>query len=162
MLQLLGLGVVALGIRSIRKTFALPSLLESLSQQFKRLFQPARRTVTSELTIAWENEELDAFAQLRVSPDAPIADRVTALENNLAAVLDRLRKHHDRRSKEFALLKADVSAKRAETRADLDHLRNQLEAVTVGGLHLETVGLVWLIVGLILGTLSAEIARLAG
>lgn len=151
---------VALGIRSVRKTFALPSLLQKLSQQFRRLFQPSRRTVKSEAALAWGNEELDVFAQVRVPEDAPLTDRVSALEDNLAAVLDRLRQNDDRRSKEIAIVKSDASAKYAETKTNLDHLRNQLEAVTVGGLHLETIGLVWLFAGLVLGTLSAEFAGL--
>jgi len=49
--------------------------------------------------------------------------------------------------------------RRARDEADAQ-IREQLESFSVGGLHLESMGLVWLFVGITLATLPGEIASL--
>ena len=40
-----------------------------------------------------------------------------------------------------------------------EHLHNRLEAAETGGLHISLIGVIWIFLGLILSTVSPEIAQ---
>jgi hypothetical protein len=91
---------------------------------------------------------------------APLQDQLNALSKNLDRLRDRLGQLEgdlDRYKTEQAeALKHERAAREAGDR-DAGH---RLEAAQTGGLHVTLVGIAWLVVGLILATLSPEIAHL--
>jgi hypothetical protein len=80
------------------------------------------------------------------------------LESNLAA----LTREHEEATKELAeelrKTREAVESERQRRKSADTALRQQLEGLGIGGLHLETIGVVFLAVGIVLDTTPAEIA----
>ena len=93
-----------------------------------------------------------------VPPNASIEDRLAALEKNLRT----LRAEHastERQVEEEARKQADaVISERRARELSTNEIKKQIETLGAGGLHLEALGLVCLILGVILATTSTEIA----
>ncbi len=52
-----------------------------------------------------------------------------------------------------------IKAERLATEADRNHLTTRLDQFAVGGLHIEWMGIVWLVVGIVLGNISVEVSK---
>ena len=61
---------------------------------------------------------------------------------------------------ETASLGEELRSERHDREAAGEALQRQLEEFAVGGLQLETVGLMWIFIGIILTTISVEIDKL--
>jgi hypothetical protein len=90
--------------------------------------------------------------------DASIEARLAALEANLAT----LRTEQAETVKEFqeATSKTNeaVDAERRAQESAVTALRVQLEGLGAGGLHVEMMGVFWLVLGVVLATVPGEIA----
>jgi chromosome segregation ATPase len=93
-----------------------------------------------------------------VPADASVEARLAALEANLAT----LRTEQAETAKEFqeATRKTNdaVDAERRARESAVGSLRVQLEKLGAGGLHVEMMGVFWLILGVVLATVPGEIA----
>lgn len=52
-----------------------------------------------------------------------------------------------------------IKAERLAREADRAHLATRLDQFAVGGLHIEWMGIGWLVVGLVLSNIPAEITK---
>lgn len=162
-LQALGLSTVAIGLGKVRRLFDRPPIGTRIAAWFRHLlaaFRPAG-TITGHLEGAIETSSaLSARLTLGVPPGAPLHRRITVLERNLEA----LRKEFD--SSTRSLEKA-ISELRNLTQTGLDKQQTATSTVdlrlaefAVGGIQLEAMGLLWLLAGVIAGTLAPELARI--
>jgi hypothetical protein len=89
---------------------------------------------------------------------SPINTRLEALEKNLLSV----RGEAERTAKQLQIERGDRSDADREERGQriraLLEIQSQLNQLAAGGLHVEWIGVFWLVVGLILSTVSPEIA----
>ncbi len=89
----------------------------------------------------------------KAGPDASYEQRLTILEKEV----DRLRERRERDQvavgKRFDRVEANLTNERAERTKDYAALKEKVEDFAVGGLHLEVVGLAWLVVGVLFSTL---------
>ena len=159
-LQLLGLCTVLIGISQTRSRFGLPSMRASALAWVKRFPRVRLKPVEGKLVAILANVEVTSHvnARLSLSADSPLEHRVSAVESNLAALehaVDGLRDQLDQTDRQ----RGEALALETQTRQEaVRRLSDELALAETGGLSLSLVGLVWLSAGLIITTLSPEIA----
>ncbi len=98
--HILGLATVVEGIRRIRRDFELPPMLSDLTQYLSR-FPPLGRPVVGILKQPRGVMRFDASGKLptplpaHTKPDAPLDERIAALEANIGDIHERLQQTHN-------------------------------------------------------------------
>jgi hypothetical protein len=169
-LQFLGVGSVAWGISEIRRSFGLRSttaeimaywlgLARATGQRLVRLFRrrPSPTIVgAGAASASWVSTR--GRARVRSGPQATIEQRVAQLERNVDGIEDRLDRTEDDLQRETEQRVQAITSERQAREAENKDIKQQLETFALGGLRLQTVGLVWLIAGITLATWSKELA----
>jgi len=161
-LQWLGIGTVALGVRRTRRQFGLPSL-KTLFHNWLARFPSWPRNVVLDVQgvsigVSAGHARLEVWSN--VDPSAPLEQQVAALAKNVQRVkesLDTIRGETDTKLREHS--EALRREEQARTKSD-DHFRKQLEAAHTGGIYITFAGVIWLLVGVFLATVAPEIAAL--
>lgn len=160
-LELLGVLSVATGLREKRRLFKRPSLLEYFQQWLGRRPRWIRESHTVYATAAGS---ASAFGSARVStwrgvpPDDTLEARVAAIEANLITLRDE-HANTVRQVGEEARIRAEALASERRVRESaVTAIQTQLDTFGAGGLHIETAGLFWLFLGIVLATASTEVA----
>jgi hypothetical protein len=161
-LELLGLAIVAYGLRDTRKLFRQPSLLQLWRDWLARFptFYRHIHVVAATGTFTLGGDALTAFGSVSLSPTASLDERVIALEKNLNqtnALVQQMQKQREEDTRKQA---AALDSERRARETEDEKNQRLLEEALAGGLHLETIGVVWLLIGIILSTLSTELALL--
>jgi hypothetical protein len=94
-----------------------------------------------------------------IRPDAPISDRVSALEalsTQIDSSLDEAYREIDRA---VADLEGKAKAESAERVRAVDEVKRSLESTATGNYNVLAFGAAWLAVGIVLATLAPEIAK---
>lgn len=157
-LELLGLATVAWGLRETRKRFGEPGLLQ-LAMGWLNEFPAFHRHVqlmagSGEFKIGGTSATLFVGT---VSATTSLEERVSLLEKKVDQINSAIQKKID---EEAEKQKRAVEAERVSRETGDKSNRDLLKEAMAGGLHLETMGVLWLFFGLALSTASAEIARL--
>jgi hypothetical protein len=159
--QLLGILTVVSGLRDKRRLFNRPSLLDNVRRWIKR--RPRWGVKPQTILVAGTGSiSLSLSGKLSVwrgsPPDASVEARLDALEANLAT----LRTEQAETAKELqeATRKTNeaVDTERRARESAVTALRVQLEGLGAGGLHVEMMGVFWLVLGVVLATVPGEIA----
>jgi hypothetical protein len=164
MLELLGVGIVAWGLHHTRRLFAQPTLLESV-RSWLREFPPLRRHLRLEAgaaTFAVRGGRAYGLIEIKPRPGGPLDERVTALEMNLNQVLrcvHELNKTFDATADEHARL-LEIERKAREEGDKRAH--DRIYEAVASGLHLERLGIAFLVLGILFATMSGEIASAFG
>lgn len=162
-LELCGLALVASGIRATRQQFGEPAVRESLKRWILRnplRTHPVPRARLSGLHLAVTGQPpLDPDLPLSVGPEPSLEDRIRALEVNLQHVNARLTQT-ERTSKEAIASLHRISNEERDKRLAADEqIYMVLRNLSVDGLKFETVGVVWLFIGIIFSSASSELSR---
>jgi hypothetical protein len=161
--QLFGVGVVAWGIHETRVLFGRPSILALSRQWFRRIPGFPRNIAIGAGALVAGNAFLSAQASVwnHAGPHDLVEMRITALEKNqieLRTQIDRLRTDNDSRFREQ---KDKFETEVTNRNKEVAELRTKLEVTETGGLHLSAYGVGWIFLGVIMSTLSTELACLA-
>jgi hypothetical protein len=164
-LQVGGLLTVAWGLRDMRRLFKRPSLGSAAATWLHHLLsafgRPKPAVVgASAVALAWAT--LDARAVVGPGPDATIPERLAAVEARIKELQLELGESSNKLSNQIAAVSRDVQAERQQRETAGEQATRSLEAVAVGGLHLEVVGLTWLISGVICTSIPSELAAWLG
>ena len=158
-LQLLGLGTVAWGVRKTRELFGRPGMFKRFVEWWRGRPRYHPSVVTSTATASGtSNVAFVGEVWSEVGPDAYIEIRLAVLEKNL---LEMRRQFNGFAQETRTNLNKHTNDLRQETqvRGDEDRaIRAKLEDVGVGGLDISVMGIVWLGVGVIMSSLSLELA----
>ena len=153
-LQVLGLTTVAVGLSKLRRQFGRPSLSGAALAWFRRLAATFIRpqSVTAQVS-GVGTSALSGEARVRrvARPGASLEDRVAVLEINLERLQGEVDAKVQENRREFVAVKETIEREGMERRAADQHMAQTVEELAVGGLHLETIGLFWLLTG-VLGT----------
>jgi len=159
--QLLGILTVVSGLRDKRRLFNRPSLVENIRGWMNR--RPRWGAKPQTIWVAGTAEG-SASCSAKGSvwrgapPDASVEARLATLEANVAT----LRAEQAETAKEFqeATRKVNeaVGVERLARESAITALRLQLEGLGAGGIHVEMMGVFWLVVGVVLATVPSEIA----
>jgi len=162
-LQLLGIGTVVHGLRDRRRLFQRPSLLSHIRTWFSG--RPRLNPKPHVIHVASGNVVASgSTAKISVwrgaPPDSSLDARIDALQANL----ETLRTEHADTSRELrdeVRVRAEqVDLERRARETAIGDIRSRVDTLGAGGLHIESAGLFWLIVGVVLGTVPGEIASL--
>ena len=162
-LQLLGVATVVAVLRDKRRVFDRPSLIDHFKYWLtaRPRFRPKPHVIAvSGVASAFAAGSATVTTWRECGVDAPLDERIAVLESNVATLrnelsVDRTRTREDA-TKVSTALGQEVHAREA---AD-NTIRQRVEAFGAGGLHIEATGLFWLILGIVLATIPAEIAQL--
>lgn len=161
LLQILGIGTVAWGIRETRALFGRPTLVAEFRAWLRRFPVYGGRVVSASVNITMPGLSLHARGSSSASagPDASIEARIEALEKNVKLINERIDHTQNEMDQKFRS-HADLLKQEEQTRGREDQaIREKLEATETGGLHISAMGVLWLFVGVTLSTAAPEIAK---
>lgn len=167
-LEVLGIGTVAWGLRDRARHHRKPGLLEPLgdrlraaSKEFASAFRgPQAITGVAGSVTAGVSTVGGATVRTSVPPGASLEYRIARLEgkvDGLQEQSDRLRREvEEKHRKALGAVEQERTAREEDTAA----LREKVAQVDTGGLHIEWMGVWWLVLGVTLATLAPELAGL--
>ncbi len=161
-LQVGGLGTVASGLFKLRRDFRPLSVPSSeggfFRQLYRALFSPPE-PINARLSAETGASTLSGEARviLGVSQDAPLPERVSALEQNLNRLREELDTRTQANRERIGGVQGDLRRETGERQAADERLRGLIEKVAVGGLRLEVVGLVWIFSGVVATSIPGEL-----
>jgi hypothetical protein len=162
-LEILGLGTVAVGLHHTRQLFGQPTVPSRVGQWFGALLRAFRRPDPTVLEIpAMDLSMVGERPRLRsgAGAGASLEERLTVLEGNLNQLQGELDADIQAVREAVRRQEEDLRREHEVRRQGDDHTMRQVEGAAIGGLHLELVGLFWLVLGLVGSNLPDEIARL--
>lgn len=160
-LQLLGLSTVVYGIRETRKLFGRPSLLQLLREKASRFPRWRRDAVVGTFTgaVTATMGSASAYGWHTSDPAAPIEARLNALTRNVERMNERLIQMQKDSDSELRKHSESLRRERQFREEGDEHLHKRLEVAETGGLHISLIGVIWIFLGLVLSTVSPEIAQ---
>jgi hypothetical protein len=160
-LQFLGILTVAWGIWKTRELFGHPSFLMRIREWLRRFPPYGGRTMTaSARAVVTGAASARASVRRGIPPNATLEQRIEVLERNLQLVDDEL-SQTQKEVEEGLRKRSDAIEREAKIRAQSDQeLRERLTATATGGLDISAMGALWLLVGVIMSTIPAELAGL--
>lgn len=153
-LQVFGLCTVAVGLSKMRRLFRQPSLgtrVRDWCRQLVSVFTPPRPVSIQASAASAATMTGEVRAIIRAGPGTPLEHRVSLLEQNLDRLRDELDSKAQKLGREIDQTKQSVQHESQERRVENEKMARKIEEVAIGGLHLELIGLVWLVLG-VLGT----------
>ena len=161
LLQVGGLATVALGLHDLRKRFYPEGLRTRLRAAVAAWWRRVVGLFKKRQPLHLNARGAETFSMV---PGAELSMRAGYDENDLKGRMTALEKEFEqfkaasnaetqRLAEGVGKLKSKADRERAERIAADEANRSLLEEVTVGGLHLEVVGLVWLLFGVLFGTI---------
>lgn len=172
--QLLGIAIIAFGIRELRVEFSVPKWRDDIRAELAPLWASAKsnwgrwwgkRSHTHDIAA---NVTMTAGLSAIVTRGEASTKKITLSErvNLLAAEVQTLKAGHREVKGQIARHSEEVTrdfAAEAERRAEMKaELTGMITSLAVGGLRMETVGIYWLLAGTILATWPCEIAGWLG
>lgn len=157
-LQMMGFAITARSLASKRLAFGRPGLSQRIRQHWRnRPHFP--RTVYAELK-AQEGSSDEFFGRGTVLPSrsSPVEHRLSVLEQNLqdlSAEIGQLSQDYRTSKKEIVRMLRDESKSRKNAVETLDR---RVSGVLVGGLGMESVGVLVFAIGVMLSTVPSEIS----
>jgi hypothetical protein len=160
-LQLLGVGTVAYLLRDKRATFNRKSMLSVLREwsAARPRFRP--KAITLEVSSSVQTSTLGSARTKvwrRAQPNSSVEERLDVLEANLTT----LQQEHSETTNDLrsasGRIADDLSAEKRSREEAMRLTNEKLEKFGAGGLHIEATGLVWLVAGIVLATIPAELA----
>ena len=144
-----------------RRLFGRPSLIAKIVGWFQRLaaaFTPAKPITVQASAGGVAIAGGEARLVRGVSPGAPVEQRLSVLEENVNLLRDEMdTKVHGLR-RELAGVKESIQHESKERQVEDQKTARKIEEVAIGGLHPETVGLFWLILGVVGTSIPDEVA----
>lgn len=158
-LQLLGICIVAVGIRQTRSLFGHPSLIERALGWIGRFPVYGGRVVTLGGSVSIGAFTASGRGYVESCPrDATNDARIEALEANVQRLRDRITQAEVEADKCAQKLTQQVAAEQQDRATEDRKLAARLESAAAGGLHISAMGVAWLFAGVTLSTASPEIA----
>jgi len=153
---------VAFGLQEIRALFKKPTFREAVAtwlQSFPR-WEVERRIFAGTGHMKTGGVTASGHGMARPPPNASIEQRVAALEANVQSVSNLVHATRNEFESEITAQKKALDEERRERNREDAGIRELIDQAVAGGLTLEAMGLVWLVVGLLLSTTSTEMAKL--
>jgi hypothetical protein len=150
LIELLGISTVVIGLDAKRRLFKLPSFLENALSWVRRRpkWKPTPTVIEVKTAGSIEFSGSVRASLWRGTPDgASLEDRITALEQNLQTVRKEQSEIQKRLDHEKTERQQALTIERRERETADGNLRKVLEDLGSGGLYVEAMGIIWVIVG---------------
>lgn len=173
MLQLLGVAAVGYGIMQLRREFGLPSLSFEWRAESKQVWEQARKWAVKRLRRPQSLEpplmgsasgslgglSIKARGKVRYGTDATVEQRLALVERILDQIQDATWNLEDRVEAQHKQILEALSAETNARTTAIAEVQNRFHQYATSDLHLEIVGLGWVLFGTVLSTWAPEIAR---
>lgn len=172
--QILGIVIVASGIRELRREFKVPTWREGLRAEIAPLVDNAkanwrrwlRRPLATRVITGTGKLHLSGSGTMTASghKSSPLTveQRLELLTVEIEQVKSTVREFKQEFARHTEQVARDLAAEGAQ-RAELEgELTGMITSLAVGGLNLEIVGVCWLFAGTVLTTWPCELARWLG
>ena len=155
LLQIGGVGTVAWGLSKTRQLFDQLGIWESIVSWVAAIPEQVRAPTAVSASGSMKSAlgSLSAGAQVHSSQDdKSLEEKVSWLLNEvkrLENLIDDIRSEGKERKKK---LEDQIEEEASERESADEDISQQIEEVAIGGLHLEFMGVVWLVVGIVLSS----------
>lgn len=163
MLEIFGLATVAFGLSEVRRSFGRPSLAQKFLAWLRQIagaFRPPRPITLQANAGGMAMAGGEARLMVSAGPDSSLDRRVAILEENLDRLREEVDAKESKMKKELGAVRDALSREQQARQNELHRMAAQTEELAVGGLHLELVGLTWLVFGGLGTSIPDQIARL--
>jgi len=163
LLEMFGLATVALGLSEVRRSFGQPSIWQKLlawARQVASAFRPPHPITLQAGAVGMAIVAGKARAIVGAGPDSSLDRRVAILEENLNRLRDEVDGIESEIKKEAGAVKDALIRERQARDNELRKMTARMEDLAVGGLHLELVGLTWLVFGGLGTSVPDQLAKL--
>lgn len=166
LLQVCGIITVAYGLENSRKLFGKPGFLHRLILSFLHLrdiiWKPTKNVniITGEANITLGSSTVTAHATVAPSKDWSIEQRVDFLEKGFSEMQTRISGLDQKIGEQGSSLKKELESSMSELRDAVQDIHRKLEDAVVGGIHIEAIGLFYLVIGIIFVSIPKELAAL--
>jgi hypothetical protein len=163
MLQLLGIGTVAMGVRDKGRIFGKITMWQWAHSWFRRVPKWHRKSVTLEVdSVSHAHMASSASVwQWRNIPDSlPLEDKLKLVNENLETLKTQWQASEKRQGEVIRTLQTAVDTERTTRETALTQVTTRLNELGSGGLRMEAMGLAWLITGVVFATIPQELAKL--
>lgn len=160
LLQLFGVGTVALGIRQTRRQFRRPGLLAH-AWEWARSFPPIKPPdIRGSVSVSLGSDYAIArgYGWKNAPAGASTEDRLAVVEENLRGLVQRFDGAEKELRDGISEQKVGLETEKAARSEGDREISVRLEAAETGGLTLSLVGTVWIAAGIVLGTIPAELS----
>jgi hypothetical protein len=158
----MGVMTVAWGLKQSRRLFKRQSFMQEIVDHYAAFPKWRVKSVVGHLSAraALAGGTALGFLSARISKDAPIEQRLDALETHVETLSNLVHAaRHDVENK-FRTQKGALDEERRERTTGDTSIRKLIDEAVAGGLTLEVTGVVWLVLGLVLANASTELAKL--
>lgn len=164
-LQFGGFAIVAVGLRSTQQQFQAPGVSHGLKKwaaEGRKLLQPPpkHQVVSGSLPLVVRIIDDNIHLQPLLAEQS-VEQKLQTLAENLKATTQELVAHRRTVQTELNKLDMAVSIAQHERIKDVEKVRKALQEFSTGGLVLEWIGLVWLLLGTVFGAVPQELGRFA-
>lgn len=158
-LQVLGLGVALRNLLNLKKMFKLKSYFETLKDWLPRFpkMKPVSMVVDGVVPAATATAKGTRESWMPDNPDQSIGDRIKKIFINLDYLKQSQKKTTEKINQNQRKLEQDIKREGEKTRTALQENQATTKKLFVDDIPLNLCGLVWLFIGLVMGTFSAEI-----
>jgi hypothetical protein len=159
-LELSGISIVIVGLNEKLRLFNRPSLVGHVGNWLaeRPQFSPRSRTVP----LTGESMTLTGgFATLSVwsNPvDGSVEARIGALESNVKSLKEMQGNTAKQIEEQKTMQDQALTAEREARKTAVQEVRATMETFGIGGLHMEAIGVFWLMLGATFATMSPEIS----
>jgi len=165
MLQLFGFGLVGYGMHETLNEFGRKGFRSWLINWGKRWVGAFKKPIIAHAKIEMHGLSMSAAltsASLGSASTPTLDERVTALERKLNAAEQEIANAKGRIEEEIRNRIAAIHAEENARAQSNQQMRSLIEKLTVGGMTLEIVGFVWVLIGTVFSTIPIELAGLLG
>ena len=99
-------------------------------------------------------------ALVSAGPGTSLDRRVALLEENLNRLRDEVDAKENKIGRELSAVRGAIEEERRAREKEARRITRQMEELAVGGLHLELIGLTWLVLGVLGTSIPDEVAKL--
>lgn len=162
LLQLGGITTVVLSLRGRRRLFHRPSLidylLEWLAKAKRSWWSTKSVTISVAVSSAQAQSSGGSISTSYAAHDTTIEARLAAMEANIKTLKSSQAKAASEFHKAERKWAEAMDSERQSRELAIVNIKTKVDTLGAGSLHIETAGLFWLILGVVMGTIPTEIA----
>jgi hypothetical protein len=162
-LQVVGVGVVAYTLRGRGKPFGHAPVLTFALEWIHRAPRFPPRTITLEVSgTASASASASADASVWRGPrlDQPIEAQLEDIRESIATLQGQVERQGSRTNARLSELQNAIDAERTQRSTQIQETKRILQEVATDSLYLEVAGVAWLVIGIVMATIPAELSAL--
>lgn len=161
LLELAGVCTIALGLRDTRKLFERPSFRDAVRDWFGTIprWRSQHHVQVGSGVLTLRPGSVQGYGTVTSPAESTVEQRIAALESEVKNLSGRIQATREEFDSKITEQKNALAAEQRERKEHVAGTRRLIDEAVAGGLVVEATGLIWLVIGLVLATTSAEIAQ---